>query len=151
MGSAATIALAAWLAAAPGAAAAGPGALCADLDRVLQAALEKPAFASVPATEPLATMGFADCGAGLMDPSLVCIEDDPDSLVRLETLRSAIAACRPEARPWRDPRRSPLRPDEHRIQLLVGRVLITLHEAGYANSPSRYVAMHVERAPKRAR
>lgn len=152
MGLGASIALAAaWLAAAPGAGEAAAAGFCADLERVLKAAREKPAFASLPPTEPVAAMGFADCGLGLMDTGLICLEDYPDSLARLEALRSGIAACRPDARLWRDPRRSPLRPDEHLIQLLVGPVLITLHEDGYANAPQRYVAMHVERAPKRAR
>jgi hypothetical protein len=152
MGSAATIALAAaWLAAAPGARAPAAGAFCSDLGRLLEAAREKPAFASLPAAEPVAALGFAECGLGLIGESLVCIEDFPDSLARFEALRAGVAGCRPDARAWSDPRRSPLRADEHEIQLLVGRVLITLHEAGYANRPERYVAMHVERAPKRAR
>ena len=129
-----------------------PADFCADLERALAAARETPAFASWPvAGEPVAAMGFAECGPALLGPALLCLEDHSDSVARFEALRSAIADCRPNARPWTDPRRSPSRPDERRIELIVGRVLISLHETGSIGEAKPYVSMQIEPAPKRAR
>jgi hypothetical protein len=143
---------AAWLVCAQTARAEDSAAFCADLERVAAGARERPPFASFPPpSEPMRLMGFGDCGIGMFGDSFVCVEDHPDSLKRFETLRSGIKACRPDAIEFRDPRLSPPRPDEHVVQLRLGKVWITLHEAGYANQPQRYVAMHVEPAPGRSR
>ena len=139
-----------WLAASAPPTAAEPGDLCADLRRVLAAAEERRPFASMPeAGEALALMGFSDCGPGLLGPNLVCIDDHPDSVERWHQLHRAIRTCLPGARAVREPGWSPPRADEHRVQFLVGRTLFTLREAGYANVPERYVALHVESVRRR--
>ena len=129
---------------------ADPGDLCVDLRRVLAAAEERRPFASTAQPGvPLALMGFSTCGAGMLGPVLVCINDYPDSLGRWHQLHRGIRACLPNARLVRQAGLSPPRADEHRVQFLVGRTLFTVEEAGYANIPERYVAIHVEPISRR--
>jgi hypothetical protein len=135
-----------------GAAAAQPPAehFCGELQAVVAAAQERPAFASMPASVDRPMLGFAECGVQVMlGATFICMEDVPQSAARWRSLLDSIRSCLPDARPYRERGASPPRPDELKAVLRSGRAIILIHEDGYANRPQRYVALHI--GPRRKR
>ena len=128
------------------------GAFCAELKTVVAAAQERPAFRSMPADVEVPALGFQRCLViDLFEPTFICVEDFTDAAARWSSLREWISDCLPGALPYRPRGASPPRADEQVARLRHGDAAILIHEAGYANLPQRYVALHVEAVPRRER
>ncbi len=122
---------------------------CAELTALVAAAKENPPFASVPWTPHPPVLGFDNCSVLDMMPEMTppafgCITDFPDSVQRWEQLNSDILNCLPGAERFDDPDWSPAKGGRRAAHFRVGRVQIDTAEAGYANAPQRYVAIHIE-------
>jgi len=120
---------------------------CEELRTIVAAAQEQTPFTSIPRDRPRPMLGFARCSiVELMPgwPAFVCGEDDANSLLRWERLNTFIGQCLPDAEMFDDPRYTPPTPPDRHARFRAGNVLIDTREAGYANVPRRYVALHIE-------
>lgn len=119
-------------AAAPGAPAHPPDAVCAELRAIVAAAQEAPPFASLSQELNSPRLGFEICSVLDMsmegdDPNFGCAGDDPGSAPRWDQLNADIVRCLPGAERYQDPGWSPRSAGES-AHFRLGRVRIHTYE-----------------------
>jgi hypothetical protein len=125
---------------------------CADLQAIVEAARETPAFASFgPAQEQRRpSLGFASCGVVQLlrgHAAFICTGESRNSFERWRQLSADVLRCVPDASRAGPRSRSPYVPPINQTHFRANGVWITIHERPVGARGGRGVSLHIEPAP----